>query len=251
MPVPNIFRAFFSLPSSMTAPDGRPVNAVYGFASTVLKMIDDESLTHAAFAFDRSLTTSFRNEIYPEYKQQRELPPEDLERQLQDCERVIAALGFCHLASERYEADDLIGSLADQLLATTEHELVVVSSDKDLGQLVGERVSFFDLAKGLHLDADAVEKKLGVPPRLVPDFLGLAGDPVTISRVCRASAPSRPPHCCWAWARWRSSTAISMPSRICRFAAPSRCGASYRSTESKPRCQNSWRPSPVARHSAD
>ena len=175
---PYIFRAYFSLPGSMKAPDGRPVNAVYGFASTVLKMIDDESLTHAAFAFDRSLTTSFRNEIYPEYKQQRELPPEDLERQLEDCERLIAALGFRHVASERYEADDLIGTLADRLLGTSDHELVIVSSDKDLGQLVGDRVSFFDLAKNQRLDAAAVEEKLGVPPHLVPDFLGLAGDSV-------------------------------------------------------------------------
>lgn len=175
---PFIFRAYFSLPSSMKAPDGRPVNAVYGFASTVLKMIDDESLTHAAFAFDRSLTTSFRNEIYPEYKQQRELPPEDLERQLEDCERLIAALGFCHCASERFEADDLIGTLVDRLLGASDHDLVVVSSDKDLGQLVNERVSFYDLAKGQHLDAAAVQEKLGVPPHLVPDFLGLAGDPV-------------------------------------------------------------------------
>ena len=175
---PYIFRAYFSLPSSMKAPDGRPVNAVYGFASTVLKMIDDESLTHAAFTFDRSLTTSFRNEIFPEYKQQRELPPEDLERQLVDCERLIAALGFRCFASERYEADDLIGTLAVRLLAATDQNLVVVSSDKDLGQLVDDRVSFYDLAKGLHLDAAAVEEKLGVPPRLVPDFLGLAGDSV-------------------------------------------------------------------------
>ena len=175
---PYIFRAYFSLPSSMKAPDGRPVNAVYGFASTLLKMIDDESLTHAAFAFDRSLTTSFRNEIYPDYKQQRELPPEDLERQMEDCERLVAALGFRHVASERYEADDLIGTLVDRLLAATDRDLVIVSSDKDLGQLVDQRVSFYDLAKGQHLDAAAVEEKLGVPPHLIPDFLGLAGDSV-------------------------------------------------------------------------
>ena len=175
---PYIFRAYFSLPSSMKAPDGRPVNAVYGFASTILKMIDDESLSHAAFAFDRSLTSSFRNGIFPAYKQQRELPPEDLERQLEDCERLVAALGFRHFASERYEADDLIGTLVVQLLASTDHDLVVVSSDKDLGQLVGARVVFYDLAKGEHLDAAAVEEKLGVPPELVPDCLGLAGDSV-------------------------------------------------------------------------
>ena len=162
----------------MTAPDGRPVNAVYGLAGTVLKMIDDESLTHAAFAFDRSLTSSFRNEIYPEYKRQRALPPQDLERQLEDCERVVAALGFRHFSSDRYEADDLLGTLAAQLHRSTDHELVIVSSDKDLGQLVDDRVILFDLAKGLHLGPDGVKEKLGVPPELVADFLGLAGDPV-------------------------------------------------------------------------
>lgn len=174
---PYIFRAYFSLPDSMRAPDGRPVNAVYGFAGTLLKMIDDESLTHCAIAFDRSLTTSFRNEIYPPYKQQRELPPADLERQLEDCERLVAALGFRHFSSQRYEAEDLLGSLVDPLLGAG-HELVLVSSDKDLGQLVGERVTLYDLAKGEHLDAAAVEVKMGVPPELVADFLGLAGDAV-------------------------------------------------------------------------
>ena len=72
---PYIFRAYFSLPDSLADPGGRPVNAVYGFTSFLLRLIEQEGVTHLGLAYDKSLTTSFRNEIYPEYKAQRELPP--------------------------------------------------------------------------------------------------------------------------------------------------------------------------------
>ena len=78
---PYIFRSYFSVPSSITTPAGEPANAVYGFANFLIKYIAEEEPTHLGIAFDESLTTSFRNEVYPAYKAQRDLPPPQLEGQ--------------------------------------------------------------------------------------------------------------------------------------------------------------------------
>jgi len=174
---PYIFRAYFSLPSSIAKSDGSPVNAVYGFASFLVKLIDAEEPTHLALAFDESLTTSFRNEIYPAYKAQRELPPAELEAQLEDCQRIGRALGAATFVDERYEADDLIGTLAAHL-APDGHKAVVVSSDKDLAQLVDDRVTLYDFAREERYGPDEVVEKFGVRPAQIADYLGLAGDSV-------------------------------------------------------------------------
>ncbi len=174
---PYIFRAYFSLPSSMTGRAGTPVNAVYGFTGFLLKLIEGEAVTHLGLAFDKSLTTSFRNEIYPEYKAQRELPPAELEAQLDWCREVGEALGAATYVDERYEADDLVGTLCHQLVAEG-HRVVVVSSDKDLAQLVCDQVSFYDFAKGERYGPEQVPEKLGVRPEQIADYLGLAGDSV-------------------------------------------------------------------------
>jgi 5'-3' exonuclease len=174
---PYIFRAFFSLPESLKSRDGKPAGAVYGFASFLLKLLADERPTHLGVAFDRSLTTSFRNRIYPAYKAQRALPPPELEAQLRACEEVAAALGAATFIDDLYEADDLIATLVDRL-APGGHGAVVITSDKDMAQLVSERVSLYDFGKGLRLTPAEVEAKLGVRPDQVADLLGLAGDPV-------------------------------------------------------------------------
>ncbi len=174
---PYIFRAYFSLPDSITDPDGRPVHAVYGFASFLIKLVEDEAPTHLALAFDRSLTTSFRNEIHPAYKANRELPPPELEAQLDDCCELARAFGAATFIDERYEADDLIAGLAARLGAQG-HGAVVVTSDKDLAQLVTDRVSLLDFARGERYGPAEVEAKFGVRPEQIPDFLGLAGDSV-------------------------------------------------------------------------
>ena len=108
---PYIFRAYYSLPSSITTPEGAPANAVYGFASFLIKLLSDAEPTHLALAFDGSLTTSFRNELYPEYKAQRELPPEELKAQLGACREVADAFGLATFIDDRYEADDILGAL--------------------------------------------------------------------------------------------------------------------------------------------
>ncbi len=174
---PYIFRAYFALPSSMTTPDGAQVNAAYGFAGFLLRLIAEEQVSHLALAFDESLDTSFRNEIYPPYKAQRDPPPPELVAQLQWCQQISAALGACNFVDPRYEADDLIGTLSDPLLAAG-HRIVVVSSDKDLGQLVGERVEMLDFAKQQRYGVAEIEAKFGVRPEQIPDYLGLAGDAV-------------------------------------------------------------------------
>lgn len=172
---PYIFRAHFALPSSLVDREGRTSNAVYGFGSFLLKLTADERPTHLAVAFDHSLTSSFRNEIYPDYKRQRELPPPDLEAQIDDCMALAHAFGSATFVDERYEADDLVGTLSASLPG--EH-LVVVTSDKDLAQLVDDRVEWLDYARQRRYGPAEVRERFGVGPSRIPDLLGLAGDPV-------------------------------------------------------------------------
>lgn len=174
---PYVFRAFHALPDSIRDPEGRPVNAVYGFGGFLIKLVETEEPSHLAVAFDRSLTTSFRNDLYPGYKAGRELPPPELEAQLDDCMELARAFGAAVFVDERYEADDLIAALVEQL-AGAGHGAVIVTSDKDLAQLVGDRVRLFDFARDQRLGPREVVEKLGVRPEQVPDLLALAGDPV-------------------------------------------------------------------------
>ena len=174
--LPYVFRAFFAI-RDMRSPQGQPVNAVYGFTAFLLQLLRREPLTHIGVAFDESLTSSFRNAFFPAYKANRELPPPDLAWQLDLCQAVARALGLQVFVDHQYEADDLIGTLAQQ---ATEHgmEVVVVSSDKDLMQLVTPHVTFYDAAKDRRLDVSGVMAHLGVRPEQIPDLLGLQGDAV-------------------------------------------------------------------------
>jgi 5'-3' exonuclease len=172
-----IFRAYYSLPP-MAAPDGTPTFAAYGFASTLLKYLAESGATHMGMCFDHALT-SFRNDLEPGYKADRTDAPEDLEHQFDLCVEVAEALGVAVFEREDYEADDVIATLAHQLAPRRAH-VVVVSSDKDLSQLVREdgAVVLHDNAKGITLDADGVRGKYGVSPDQIPDYLGLVGDAI-------------------------------------------------------------------------
>jgi 5'-3' exonuclease len=174
---PYIFRAHFSLPSSIKSPDGARAGAVYGFASFLLKLIADERPTHLGVAFDRNLNGSFRNDEYPAYKAQRDDPPPEIVAQIDPCLEMAAALGAATFIDDRYEADDIIGTLCARLTPQG-HGAVIVTSDKDLAQLVGDRVTLLDFAKGERYDAAAVAEKFGVRPDQITDLLALAGDPV-------------------------------------------------------------------------
>lgn len=174
---PYIFRAYFSLPTSMVDTRGRPSNAIHGYAGFLLRYLEMEKPTHMAVAFDESLTTSFRNDSYPAYKAQRELPPADLEAQFDDCRALTEAMGIATFADERYEADDFIATLVHRLRSAA-NSFVVVSPDKDLAQLVSESVTLFDFAKELRYGAAEVRAKFGVGPSQIADLLGLMGDAV-------------------------------------------------------------------------
>jgi 5'-3' exonuclease len=170
-----IFRAYHSLPP-MTADDGTPCNAAYGFANTLIRYATDESPSHAAVCFDAAMT-SFRNAIEPGYKAQRGETPDDLEPQFDLCREIAEALGFASYEQDDYEADDLLGALCEDVLRW-QARARVLTTDKDLCQLVREdgRVVVHDLAKEKTFDADAVREKFGVSPEQIPDYLGLVGD---------------------------------------------------------------------------
>ena len=172
-----VFRAYFSQMGDFEDEDGKPVGAVFGFVGFLLGMLERARPAHAAIAFDHSLTTSFRNQIYPAYKAQRELPPPELEAQFEHCRAFVDALGLTGLVHESYEADDLIGSVLAQLRAQ-QFRAVVVTGDKDLAQLIGLDDQLWDPGRGDAMGHDGVAGKLGVRPDQVADFLALTGDAV-------------------------------------------------------------------------
>ena len=174
---PYIFRAYFSLPATLVSRNGLQVNAAYGYATFLLDLLKKENPTHIVIAFDKSLTTSFRNEIYPAYKAQRELPDKELEMQLDICWKITQALGMNCFIDTRYEADDIIAT-AIKKLQNDEHRFLIVSSDKDFTQLVNEKVTLWDYARDRYFDVTGVKKHFGVLAEQITDLLALMGDKV-------------------------------------------------------------------------
>ncbi|RDS83094.1 exodeoxyribonuclease IX [Dyella monticola] len=172
-----VFRAWHSMPDEFHDVDGHAVNAVHGYTRFLCELLEREGPSHLAVAFDASLTTSFRNAIYPAYKANRELPPPDLERQFILCRAITEALGVRVLIDHSYEADDLIGSTLWSLRAHG-FRSVIVSADKDFGQLLGEHDEQWDFARNLRWGPSGVFERLGVHPVQVADFLALCGDAV-------------------------------------------------------------------------
>ncbi|MDA3915256.1 5'-3' exonuclease H3TH domain-containing protein [Oleiagrimonas sp.] len=172
-----VFRAWHSMPDDFVDHEGQPVNAVHGFTRFLCELIERARPDHLLVAFDQSLTTSFRNNLYPPYKANRELPPPDLERQFRLCAEIVQALGVSMLSDPTYEADDLIGSMLWTLRAEGIPS-VIVSADKDFGQLLGNHDEQWDFARNLRWGPQGVIDKLGVEPRQVADYLALTGDAV-------------------------------------------------------------------------
>jgi 5'-3' exonuclease len=141
------------------------------------RLLRQETPTHLGIAFDRSLRTNFRNRLYPDYKANREEADPQLKAQLRRCETVARVLGATVYGHRRYEADDLIGTLTHQL-SRAGHRVIIVSSDKDLAQLVTGDVQVLDFAKAERWTPSVVRKKFLVKPQQIPDLLGLAGDSV-------------------------------------------------------------------------
>jgi 5'-3' exonuclease len=172
-----IFRAYYSVPIEFVDRDGNPVNAVHGFARFLGDLLERESPAHVAVAFDTSLAASFRNEIYPAYKANREPAPAELKRQFAICREVVSALGIAQYGSSRYEADDIIGTLTTRAQAA-DVPVTIVSRDKDLTQLVGTRDTYWDAVADVRYRYDDIEERFGVRPERMADFLALMGDAV-------------------------------------------------------------------------
>ena len=178
-----IFRAYHRLPP-LTDPEGTPVGAVYGYTTMLWKLATDldeaDGPTHLAVILDAS-GKSFRNEIYPEYKANRPPPPEDLIPQFPLIRDATRAFSLPCIEEEGLEADDLIASYARAAQAQG-WNVTIVSSDKDLMQLVGEKdgatIDMLDTMKSQRIYIDEVEEKFGVKPELVGDVLALMGDSV-------------------------------------------------------------------------
>lgn len=172
-----VFRAWFSMPDSFVSEDGEPTHAAYGFSGFLITLLERARPSHIAMAFDESLTTSFRNEIYPEYKANREPAPEELKRQFAWCRELAEALGVACFSDGRYEADDLIGTIAARARPEG-YRVHIVSSDKDLAQLLEPGDEWWDFARDRRTDYEGVAERFGVRPEQMADFLALTGDPV-------------------------------------------------------------------------
>ena len=168
-----IFRAFHALPP-MTRPDGTPVNAVYGYCSMLMRLLEDTDADHIAVLFDTSRNT-FRSDIYPEYKAHRPPPPEELVPQFDLIREATRAFNLPSIELPGYEADDLIATYSRQAVEAGA-KVTIVSSDKDLMQLVSDKISLLDPVKLQLQGHEAVEAKFGVSPDKVIDVQALAGD---------------------------------------------------------------------------
>jgi len=170
-----IFRAFYALPN-MTAPNGTPVNAVYGFITMFMRLMKNIPCDYCVVLLDAK-RQNFRNNIFPAYKTNRAETPELLIPQFDLIHQAIEVMGFPYVLQEGFEADDLIASYTKQALAQG-HEVVVVSADKDLMQLMRNGVQFYDGMKDKFFTPDDVREKFGVLPDKIVDVQALSGDKI-------------------------------------------------------------------------
>ena len=176
-----IFRAYYALPPLTRKSDGLPVGAVSGFCNMLFKLLEDsksddnlQKPTHFAVIFD-SARKNFRNEIYSDYKSNRSEAPEDLVPQFEYIRKSVIAFNLPSVELPNYEADDLIATYAEQILAKGA-KVTIVSSDKDLMQLYKKDVRLFDPMKNKFITPEDIINKFGVGPKKVIDVQSLAGD---------------------------------------------------------------------------
>jgi DNA polymerase-1 len=173
------YRAFFALPESIATSTGVPTNAIFGFASMLVKILTDYGPKSTVVVWDAG--SSGRKEVYSEYKAQRSSRPDLLKEQWPALEPLVDAFGYRNIKVDGYEADDVIASLAE--VAKTQDppiEVMVVTGDRDAYQLVDEQVRIMTTSRGITdtkvYDRQGVIDRYGIPPELVPDFIGLKGD---------------------------------------------------------------------------
>ena len=170
-----LYRAFHAMPDLRNA-EGAPTGAIYGMINMLRRLRQDYDAAYIACVFDAKGKT-FRDDLYPEYKANRAAMPEDLVRQIEPIHEVVRAMGWPILMVEGIEADDVIGTLAVQA-ASLGLDTVVSTGDKDLAQLVNERVTLVNTMSNEKLDRAGVITKFGVPPERIVDYLTLVGDTV-------------------------------------------------------------------------
>ncbi|MEW6607588.1 MAG: DNA polymerase I [bacterium] len=172
-----IYRAFYAIKLLSTS-TGIPTNAVYGFTIMLLKLIKEEKPEYLAVVFDSKVPT-FRHKKYPEYKAQRQKMPGEMQSQMSLIMEVISAFNIPIFAKDEYEADDIIGTIAKRYENEVD-EIVVVSGDKDILQIVDDKIKVLATKKGLSetvlYDVQGVNEKFGVQPHNIIDLLGLSGD---------------------------------------------------------------------------
>ncbi|HEV2162603.1 MAG TPA: DNA polymerase I [Stellaceae bacterium] len=168
-----IFRAYHAMPK-LTRPDKTPVGAVLGFCNMILKLVGETDADHVAVVFDVARVT-FRNRLYKDYKAHRPEPPDDLVPQFALVREAVDAFNVCRIEQPDYEADDLIATYADAAVREGAR-VTIVSSDKDLMQLVSDKVELYDAMRDRPIRAPEVAEKFGVGPDKVIDVLALWGD---------------------------------------------------------------------------
>lgn len=176
-----LHRAYHALPP-LTTKRGEPINAVYGLVSMLLRVIQDLKPTHIIVAFDRKEPT-FRHKEYAAYQAQRPPLEKDLSSQFEKAKDVFSAMNIPAFEMAGYEADDIIGTIASQISADKLKidQVIIITGDKDILQLVNDRVKVYLPIKGLSdakmMESDDVVEKLGVKPEQIPDYKALVGDP--------------------------------------------------------------------------
>ncbi len=171
------YRAFFALPESISTSDGRPTNAIFGFASMLVKILTDFGQVPTVVVWDAGM--SGRKDISADYKAQRSTRPDLLKLQWPHLRPLVEAFGYRNISVEGYEADDVIAALAEQAKQRGV-PVMVVTGDRDAYQLVDDGVRIMSTSRGVTdtkvYDREAVIERYGIPPELIPDFIGLKGD---------------------------------------------------------------------------
>ena len=173
------YRAFFALPESIATSTGVPTNAIFGFASMLVKILTDYGPKATVVVWDAG--SSGRKEVYSEYKAQRSSRPDLLREQWPALEPLVDAFGYRNLKVDGYEADDVIASIAERAKsAQPPIDVMIVTGDRDAYQLVDDKVKIMTTSRGITdtrvYDREGVIDRYGIPPELVPDFIGLKGD---------------------------------------------------------------------------
>ena len=176
-----VYRAFFALPESIATSTGVPTNAIFGFASMLVKIVTDYGVCPTVVAWDAG--TSGRTEMFADYKAARRSRPDLLKQQWPAMEPLVEAFGYSNVRVEGFEADDVIASLAERALrADPPVPVMIVTGDRDVFQLIDQRglVKVMATSRGITdtkiYDRQAVIDRYGIPPELIPDFYGLKGD---------------------------------------------------------------------------